>query len=213
MYGTFERMQQWFEKNEERRTSGEADYGVHWHDGERGQTYRVSYVQATGEIYAVGNTAPVPPVEVLGVVTPDADEEDGRNVPYYRTLDTILDGWADAMHTGGLDWVRRRLRKSIQTQAGSERVRCASCDRSMTTSDCVCFEDGCNEVGPECLCDACNVTNLVPAVAEHPVHVVELLDAGSAKADERKASIVLKEGSQSADRAGANPPPWQRETE
>lgn len=115
MHGTFERLQEWYDANEERRMSGEADYGVGWHDGERGQSYRVSYVRATGEIYAVGNRAPVPPVEVLGIVPPDEDEiavtpgKHGVRLPYYRTLDTILDGWADAMLTGGLDWVRRRL--------------------------------------------------------------------------------------------------------
>jgi hypothetical protein len=92
--------------------SPEADYGVHWREaGRRGHTWRVSYVQATGEIYAVqlGNG----PVKILGVVEPDPDTRTpgfSGGLTYYRTLDRILDGWADPDVSGfDLAWITRRL--------------------------------------------------------------------------------------------------------
>ena len=99
-----------------RRRSGEADYGVGWTKGGRRWPYwRVSYVHATGEVYAVEVTLTGGPVEVLGVVPPD--EDDGWRRTYYRTLDRLLDGWADEPHRS-IDWVRDRL---VPGQSGAER--------------------------------------------------------------------------------------------
>ena len=93
-----------------RRWSGEADYGVHWRLAGWEYRWRVSYVQATGEIYAVHQGATIGPVFVLGTVEPDpVDERDRRSV-YYATLDDMLSGWAE--QCGGPDslrWVKDRL--------------------------------------------------------------------------------------------------------
>ena len=102
-----------YSENEARRRSPEADYGVWWHDGVGTEFWRVSYVQATGEVYAVNPWNGQ--VEVLGVVPPDLEEfTPGGNrtsrLTYYRTLDRILDGWAE--HCGkrnSLAWVREKL--------------------------------------------------------------------------------------------------------
>ena len=107
----------------ERDKSPESDYGVHWHaNGRDWPSYRVSYVQATGEVYAVERGAG--PVRVLGVVQPDPDErfaskdevggiawsDRHRRGTYYDTLDKILDGWADPGVSGfDLAWIERKL--------------------------------------------------------------------------------------------------------
>ena len=95
-----------YNENMARLRSGEADYGAWWHDGVGAEFWRVSYIQATGEVYAVRHQDG--PVEVLGVVPPDHLETDRG--PYYRKLDRILDGWSE--HCGKLNslaWVRAKL--------------------------------------------------------------------------------------------------------
>ena len=91
-----------YSENEARRRSGEADYGVWWHDGVRSEIWRVSYIQATGEFYAVNRHHGQ--IEVLGIVPPDPEEI------YYKTADRILEGWSE--HCGKLNslaWVREQL--------------------------------------------------------------------------------------------------------
>lgn len=111
-------LEEFYSNNEARRRSPEADFGVWWRNGSSLEPWRVSYIQATGEVYAVkqrGNDE----VQVLGVVPPDPDERrpqpgetrwNLRKGTYYRTLDRILEGWVE--HCGqprGLEWVREKL--------------------------------------------------------------------------------------------------------
>ena len=108
-----------FRHDAARGQSREVDYGIHWHTGATlWPQWRLSYLQATGEVYALrlsGN--PPGPVRVLGIVPPDPDPGPGfpagslrvwQERRYYRTLDAILDGWADQE---GLDlaWAEARL--------------------------------------------------------------------------------------------------------
>lgn len=88
-----------------RATSPESDYGVHWiEDDATFPMWRVSYIKATGEVYAVrlhGNAR----VVVLGTVVPDP----GPGI-YYHTLDHILRGWAELpAEKRRLSWVAGRL--------------------------------------------------------------------------------------------------------
>jgi hypothetical protein len=94
-----------YDENPERRRSGEADYGVHWTEpSNRYSRCRVSYVQKTGEVYAID--LPSGKVELLGIVPPDNDRI------YYRTLDHILEGWESVIfEEGSLNWVREKLRR------------------------------------------------------------------------------------------------------
>ena len=103
MLKTYANIEAFYTENEERRRSGEADYGCWWTEaGHTWPRWRVSYIQKTGEVYAVQLTGGR--VEVLGVVPPDDAKV------YYQTLDHILEGWEDAIHEpGSLDWVRSRL--------------------------------------------------------------------------------------------------------
>ena len=103
-------LEAFYSENEARRRSPEADYGVWWKDGGSDELWCVSYVQATGEVYAVH----IGGVEILGIVPPDPDERTRgdlrRELTYYRTLDRILEGWAEHCgRPGGLAWVRERL--------------------------------------------------------------------------------------------------------
>jgi hypothetical protein len=111
----YDSLRAFYDDRPERRASGEADYGVHWLvGGQHWPSWRVSYVQATGELYAVSLHGLDCPVVVLGVVPPDDPADDpnpgasrGR---YYFTLDGILDGWADPDVSGhDLAWIVRKL--------------------------------------------------------------------------------------------------------
>lgn len=100
-----------YDDNPLRRRSGESDYGVWWRKwGDLGH-WRVSYIRATGEVYAVER--PEGPVEILGTVPPD---EEGL---YYRTLNKVLDGWA-LSENWYLSWVRDRLSAAGYGRAGPE---------------------------------------------------------------------------------------------
>ena len=93
-----------------RRRSPEADYGVFWYDDNPLERWRVSYVQATGEIYACrnGDTPQNSPVEVLGILP--ADKPDAPLGVWYTTLDKVLSDWpTHCGKPGGLTWIRTQL--------------------------------------------------------------------------------------------------------
>ena len=104
---SYKNIEEFYAENEERRRSGEADYGVWWTEpGHSWPHWRVSYIQKTGEVYAVqlDGVGSSGKVELLGIV--QADE----NSIYYQTLDRILAGWADICGgPGSLDWIRAKL--------------------------------------------------------------------------------------------------------
>jgi len=84
--------------NPERNRSREVDYGVMWTDGGLNfPHYRVSWVESTGEFYAVRlGPGKGGPVELLGYAEDD------------QAAEASMSGWAelDAMR---LSWVRSRL--------------------------------------------------------------------------------------------------------
>ena len=102
------------------RWSEEASYGVHRRLQGWPHKWRVSYVRATGEIYAVDQglrlhnavdrTLAYGPLYVIGHVEPDPVPEGDRKSLYYATLEQIRDGWAERCWTpDGLIWLRDRL--------------------------------------------------------------------------------------------------------
>lgn len=108
----YQSLSEFYAADPRRASSGEADYGCWWMADSPWPKFRVSYVRATGEVYALklgdrplGDRPGEGRVEVLGVVPPDKGEH------YYATLDRILDTWAE--HCGsdlhGLSWVQERL--------------------------------------------------------------------------------------------------------
>ena len=114
---TYEDLEAFYRAAPERRRSGEADYEAYWTEGgARWPRWRVSYVQATGEVYAVELGGPERSrVAVLGVVQPD--EDDGRRRAYYRTLDRLLEGWAEEPYKP-LDRVQERLQSAQRRHGG-----------------------------------------------------------------------------------------------
>ena len=99
---SYQSLEAFYDANLARRQSGEADYGEQWTNGANWPHWRVSYIHGSGEVYAV-ELQGQGRVMVLGVVPPDQGEG-----LYYRTLDLILQGWANE---GGrpISWVRERL--------------------------------------------------------------------------------------------------------
>lgn len=108
-----------------RQRSPEVDYGCHWRVAGFPHPWRLSYIQNTGELYAVHTEMTLVydddlllaygPVFILGVVPPDP-VIDWRRDLYYRTLDTILEGWAEVARgkceeRDTLRWVIDRLRE------------------------------------------------------------------------------------------------------
>lgn len=111
---TYSSVEAFYAADPRRLASGEADFGIWWLDETLWPYWRVSYVHATGEVYAAQHGGPGPGiVEVLGVVPPDEEHIGPRYDQfkrYYRTLARILEGWADHLgQRGSLAWVRERL--------------------------------------------------------------------------------------------------------
>lgn len=95
----------------ERRTSPEDHFGVDWHAGDHDfPRWRVSYLRATHEIYAVQLNPGLPgPVRLLGIVPPDPTI-DPRRDRWRPMLDRVFDGWDDPDISGNdLAWVEQRL--------------------------------------------------------------------------------------------------------
>lgn len=89
----FASLEEFYESDERRRLSGEADYGIFWWDGEQGysDTWQVSAIAATGEIYAKRVEAyRRDPLELSQVVL--LGKVDSSNPGYVRS-DLVLEGW------------------------------------------------------------------------------------------------------------------------
>ena len=113
-YPSFDSLEDFYQQTPKRRYSGEADYGVHWTLPGQRIRYRVSYVRNTGEIYVIPNLSPREAhVFVIGHLPADPVDDEHKPHPrntWYRTLDAILDGWANqCTNPGGLEWLLDRL--------------------------------------------------------------------------------------------------------
>ena len=122
---SFKNMGEFYSDNSARRRSPEADYGVHWKLDGWPNSWRVSYVRDTSEIYAVhqgpiqtgilptgeiiiANGLEEGPVLLLGHFP--IDEEAGPYDVYYRGLEHHLEGWPErCVQPNGLVWVIEKL--------------------------------------------------------------------------------------------------------
>jgi hypothetical protein len=85
--------------DERRRRSREVDYGVWWTLPAQDWPYwRVSWVEATGEFYAVAQLA-----------SGDGTTVAHAGFPSEEAAEAALAGWEDHCHEGGLGWVWARL--------------------------------------------------------------------------------------------------------
>jgi hypothetical protein len=85
-----------FYKDKKRERSPELDFGVWWRDGKVWPTYRVTWIENTGEIY----TECGGDIEILGVLMVSRKE-----------IEKILKGWAKACgELYSLDWLRKKIK-------------------------------------------------------------------------------------------------------
>ena len=111
----FDSIDHYYNERQDRRTSPEADYGSQWHDpssirSQYGNSFRVSYLQATGEIYACRNADShgTSLLIVLGIHPPDVPN--AKPGVYYSSLDNLIAGWPETSKTPqGLQWLRNKL--------------------------------------------------------------------------------------------------------
>jgi hypothetical protein len=95
---TYPSLTAFYTEDARRRASPEWDFGTGWMTHAGAPRWRVSWIPATGEVYAACTRPIAEPVELLAVVR-DADE-----------LTRRLDGWGEVCgQPDSLDWVRRRL--------------------------------------------------------------------------------------------------------
>ncbi|HWC36896.1 MAG TPA: hypothetical protein VG476_00125 [Acidimicrobiales bacterium] len=106
--------------DERRRASAEIEFGQDWHDAQ-GVRYELSWIEDTGELYVMAESAPA------GFVDPFGDQLDiGASVPtsslVVRILGRVssreevertLTGWEEAMgRADSTQWIVDRLRDS-----------------------------------------------------------------------------------------------------
>ena len=127
---SFKNVEEFYSENSARRRSPEADYGVHWKLEGWPNSFRVSYIRDTGEIYAVQQgpirSGTLPTGEIIIATGPeegpvlllghfpwqpngDLEKAGPRNV-YYRGLEKLLEGWPErSIQPNGLVWIIEKL--------------------------------------------------------------------------------------------------------
>ena len=98
-----------FYANPERERSPELDFGVHWRGEYSFPTYRLSWIEATGEVYLrTGNE-----VTILGMVKDDLTLEElhRENRPYsHLKIEKVLTGWQiECGNPNSIQWIKNRL--------------------------------------------------------------------------------------------------------
>ena len=155
----FGNIEEYYGDNEARRHSAEADYGVHWREDGDPESWRVSYVRTTGEVYAVrlaGANSGRETVTLLGTFRTDPGA--GMHDVYYRGLEAHLDGWALRCGLpGSLAWVRGRMELATAHGGGGSRGGRASPG-----------DEGCPGRGGRALRSAGRADHLPPASAGSP---------------------------------------------
>lgn len=88
--------QEEFYSSHERVMSRELDFGVWWRDGGTYPNYRITWVEATGEVISVDQRSM--DYQILGVV--DSEEK----------IEALLKGWANKCgDKDSLDWVKTQI--------------------------------------------------------------------------------------------------------
>ena len=109
-------IEQFYSADERRRQSSEVEFGNNWFDA-KGNRYELSWVEDTGELYAM--LEPVPEADSwspFGDIEVEDVKVDSLVVIVLGTIVTqveveqLLDGWADHMaQPDGVHWVAERL--------------------------------------------------------------------------------------------------------
>ena len=109
-------IEQFYSADERRRRSGEVEFGNNWFDA-KGSRYELSWVEDTGELYAMLELTPEADTWTpFGDVEVEDSSVDSLAVTVLGTLatraevDQVLEGWAERMlEPDGVHWVAERL--------------------------------------------------------------------------------------------------------
>jgi hypothetical protein len=121
-------IEEFYDADPRRRTSGETEYGRDWSDDAGGRC-ELSWVVDTGELYLMAE--PIEPfysdgigdIEVQPVRTDDVIVEILAVIPTRDAIDAMLDGWQDAMTgSNSIAWVRDRVANPPAPGAGDHRA-------------------------------------------------------------------------------------------
>jgi hypothetical protein len=112
-------IEQFYSADERRRRSAEVEFGNNWFDA-KGNRYELSWVEDTGELYAMLELTPE-----ADTWTPfgDIEVEDAKvdslvvtvlgSIATRDEVEQMLDGWAGHMvETDGVHWVAERLQEA-----------------------------------------------------------------------------------------------------
>lgn len=110
-------IEEFYDQDPRRRDSEELELGHGWRvAGRESVTYQVSWIEDTGEVYAMAEPQLPPNADVFGDVWANAPSEKAETVEVLgrvdsrEELDRLLLGWQEAMEgEDSLGWVRSRL--------------------------------------------------------------------------------------------------------
>ncbi len=104
-----------YQANEARRESPEYEFGDSWRDA-RGNSYRLSWVEATGELYLMIEPEAVVSEDIFGDFLVAEESVEGLSVVVIATVPSLLAvedrlrGWEDVVdQENSLKWLHRRL--------------------------------------------------------------------------------------------------------
>jgi hypothetical protein len=108
-------LEQFYDADPRRRHSEELEFGTDWYEG--GARTQVSWIEATGELYAMRDPLGGLATDFIGDMsaTPVTDEQLTIEVlgivPGRDAAEAVMSGWETAMPTGpdSLAWVRERV--------------------------------------------------------------------------------------------------------
>ena len=108
-------IEEFYDEDPRRRTSNEVEFGQDWSDAD-GARYEISWVEDTGEVYAMREPDARIEVDPVGDEWMDKLPSDAITVEILGSvteraeLDRRLDGWQDAIgRPDSLSWVRTRV--------------------------------------------------------------------------------------------------------
>ena len=108
-------LKDFYDADPRRRASEELEFGSDWSDG--GARTQVSWIEATGELYAMRDPLGSLVTDVIGdtraspVADKDLTVEPLGTVPGRAAVEAVMSGWETAMASGpdSLAWVRERI--------------------------------------------------------------------------------------------------------
>ncbi|HVC68604.1 MAG TPA: hypothetical protein VND44_13500 [Acidimicrobiales bacterium] len=112
-------IEQFYSADERRRRSAEVEFGNNWFDA-KGSRYELSWVEDTGELYAMleltpeaDTWTPFGDVEVEDTAVDSLVVTVLGIIPTRQAVEQLLEGWADHMSDpDGVQWVAERLRSA-----------------------------------------------------------------------------------------------------